>query len=207
MNKTSVTLSAAVLLACASTAAHAIPFVMGSFALTNMSTSTSTDVTTTTDFPLGSATVTVADPIGSFAAAGAPALPATVTLGPGALDFTTSAAELAGFNFNAGPTVGSFVATGLVNLGHTSIGGSVSQGWGVVGTWTLGSGWDNAGTVLSGSETFALSQTGGAPAAISISGTFNSPSAVSTVPEPISLALFGSGLVGAFLVRRRKSKA
>jgi hypothetical protein len=192
MNRTAVTLAAAALTGCAF-CAHANPvYTSGSFALAAF-TSATTPVATTTDFPLTDNPVPIGSPVGSFTMV---SLPPSLTLGPpnpanfatpASLDFT-----------DAG--LGAFAATTATSVASPP---NVAT-WDVVGTFTLGPDWANSGTSMTANEIWSLTQSGGPGNAISISATFE---AADVIPEPVTLALFGSGLVGLAMARRRKDDA
>jgi hypothetical protein len=167
--------------------AHAIPFNAGSIAI-QATTSTTTALSTTTAFALSSPTNLVSG-AGDFTGLSASAI---TGFGP-----TLDMSNLSTFNFSdAG--IGSFVATpGTLHI--LSNGGGVLS-FDLVGTYTIGSDFSNAGSTMTADETFSLTQTNGA-GAISISGTFQSPQNV--VPEPMTLAVFGASLAGLGVLRRR----
>jgi hypothetical protein len=186
-------------LSVAATSAQATPYVTGSFAFDAPSTTT-TAVTSTTQFLVASISTATPTPTGDFVGQVFP----SILSSPGTIDFTTPGTEptLAAFDWTAAG-LGSFEANSVVFLGSGTLGGFAFVSYGVLGDFTVGSDWSNSGTVLSGSETWSCNQTNGAGNAIRCGGTFNAPASV-TVPEPITLSLFGVGLAGAAAFRRRR---
>jgi hypothetical protein len=196
--------AAAALTAFAAAPASAAAYTNGTFSY-NVSNSTIANVLTSTGpYSTGGALNFAGSETGSFTGIAIPSL----TLGSSALTFTT--ANAADFNFS-NAAIGSFVGTTVTLIGTSTSGTGVnaqsSATYGVVGTFTIGTDFTNAGSTLTGSETWTLNQTGGATGAVSINGTFASPSTVTTVPEPITLALFGAGLAGMGMMRRKKKSA
>ena len=190
-------LAAAIAVGLAVPAANATPFTVGSFSIST-NTDTTSDVTTTTSFHIDSLVPIAFGATGDFTDAG-------VTF-PSALNASTTIdfAAVTGFDFSFSD-FGSFTATSA-HLAQTTPAPNGSATWNVIGTFTVGSFWDNAGTILSASETWTCNQTGGAGNSISCGGTFNAPSAIRNIPEPLTLSLFGTGLVGAAALRRRKTR-
>jgi hypothetical protein len=155
---------------------------------------------------LGTATtITLASPsetfsvfapgVGSF---GAIPIGTTVPLGSA----TFNLGNLASFGF-ASATVGTFIPTTLsaYNLSATSLNVFIT------GSFTPGTLFGAGATAPFGaSENLGFTQTNGG--VISFSGTFASPpqAAPTGVPEPLTITLFGAGLVGVgALCRRRKA--
>ncbi len=184
----------------AAPAAHATPYTIGSFSISTQ-TNTTTDVTTTTIFDINGQTPQSFGATGDFTDASV-VFPASLNAAT-QLDFGAGPPPT-GFDFLFSD-FGKFTATSAV-LAQVNSGFNASVEWNVVGTFTVGSFWDNAGTVLTANETWTCNQTGGAGQAISCSATFNSPKSVVSVPEPLTLSLFGAGLVGAAALRRRKTR-
>lgn len=185
----------------AATAVHALPsYVSGSFGFGG-STSVTTDVTTTTLFTLNAGNmIRVTTTNGDMTPVPAGLIAGTLlTLGAGAANFLVPAT----FNWSD-PAVGTFVATSATLLGTSNVSNNASATWDVVGTYTVGALWTNPGAVLTANSTWVMSQTGGPGNSISIGGTFHAPQAVIRIPEPGIIALFGLGLAGLGLIRRRK---
>jgi hypothetical protein len=178
----------------AASTAQALPvYHSGSFAYVAF-TSTTTDVTATTSFVLSPPPqLIIGSPTGDF---GLVVLPATLAqaatlnfLIPSSLDWTD-------------PGLGSFHATSAA-LASDGGGQNAFAKWNVLGTFTVGSDFANSGATLSADETWSMTQTGGPGHAISMSGTFDSPSVITPEPATLILLGFGVGLAGLLAMRRR----
>jgi hypothetical protein len=126
-----------------------------------------------------------------------------VTLGGTTLNFGTASS----FSFTSA-AVGNFTAQTILAYDETP----TSIDLFVTGLFTPGTDFPIGSTASSGaSENLGFTQTGGETGQISLSGTFASPPAAAPVPapvpEPITIAVFGAGLAGLALMRRRKAKA
>jgi hypothetical protein len=122
-----------------------------------------------------------------------------VTLGSTTLNFGNAST----FSFTSA-AVGNFTAQTILAYDQTP----TSIDLFVTGLFTPGADFPAGSTApLGASENLGFTQTGGAGGQISLSGTFASPPAASPVPEPITIAMFGAGLAGLALRRRRKVKA
>ena len=183
-----------VALGLASAPASAIPFVSGSFPIV-VFTTTTTDVTTTTVFANPSATLTTGAGVGDFSSI----LAGTVVPGiSNPLNFGVPSS----FDFVLG-TLGTFHFTSQALI-TTTPAPNASATRDVVGTFTVGAFFDNAGAVITANQTDSLTQTGGPGQAISFSGTVHAPRVPVTIPEPATLLLLGSGLVGVAVASRRR---
>jgi len=145
---------------------------------------------------LGSATTiglgssTFGSGVGSFSAVSGLTFP----LGGTTLDLN----NLASFGFISA-TIGTFAPTVIQVTNKTPSSLNVF----VSGAFAPGSLFGGADAPLGASENFGFTQTGGS---ISVSGTFASPPAAAPigVPEPLTITLFGAGLIGVGALRRRQ---
>lgn len=193
-----VTAAALMSVALGTVPVSALPtFSLGSFAY-NATTDTTTDVTTTTSFNLPTPQMDLPGTrTGDFLLV---TLPTNLAI-TSPIDFTNAGVN--SFDWNDA-NIGSFDATSVVLLGSGCVLSLCTAAYGVIGTFTLGSAWANVGAILSASETWSLTQTGGPGSSISISGTFNAPSSLSEVPEPSTYLLLITGALGLLGYRWRR---
>lgn len=190
IRKLTIALGAVAMLA-VSSPSYALPiFSSGSFSMVTFLSGPFTDVDTTTSFNLANQVFT-GSAVDDFTLVSVP----SPIMAPATFDFVAGT----GFDFSDA-AFGAFVATSVVDLPNAQDG---FREFNVVGTFTPGTAWDNAGQVLSANMRWSLTQTGGSNDSTSISGTFHSPA--QTIPEPASLGLMGLGLAAAsFVIRRRR---
>src|SRR6185369_9221116 len=185
-------------------AAAAPSFNSGSFAF-SAATSTVSDLQTTNGlFILNPTSLATSSPAGDFASSPPPATLALPNVNP-ILDITFAS----DFDFSDA-VFGAFTATSISSL-HTTINGAlVTVDFNVLGTFLPGTGWLNAGSNFTASQSWLLSQTGGQGKTISMNGTFQSPGNVAPapgpVPEPATLALLAFGLLAAGTLHARKAR-
>ena len=185
----------------AATAAQATPFVSGSFSISVSidASENPTNVATDTSLTLNPATTATTTPeSGSFNIGGFP-VGATLNT-PAALNFGAGPPPV-GFDFNLA-TIGQFVAATatLSSSGIDSFGNGFAI-WDVVGQYTPGNLWDPH-TPFNAVEIWTCNQAGGPGNAITCSGTFHATAP--SLPEPLTLSIFGAGLAGAAAIRRRR---
>ncbi len=101
--------------------------------------------------------------------------------------------------------IGNLAANTIVKGDVTINGDSATAIWYVYGTFTVGSDYANAGSVLGAIQTIALTQTGGPGQSISYSGTVYVPPPNSNIPEPATLLLIGGGALLIGFRKRRKA--
>jgi len=202
--------------------AAALPtFVQGSFGLTFQTDTTSDLSSSFTVFHMtgnsigctllngGTPCFDVGSAAGSFASV---AMPFILTVAPtvAGSGFNLNFANANDFDWDTTATatnIGKFNALSTTFVSNTTTPGPHTVvSWNVQGNYTVGAEFANAGKVLSGIETWSLTQTGGGGQSISASGTFFSPDTTRQIPEPASIALLGAALLGAGAVGRRKAK-
>lgn len=190
IRKLTIALGAVAMLAISSPS-FALPiFSSGSFSMIAFLQGPFTDVDTTTSFNLDTSVFT-GSPVDNFTLVPVP----NPIMAPATFDFAAGS----GFNFSD-IGFGSFVASSVTDLPDAQNG---FHEFNVVGTFTPGTAWQNAGQVFSANMRWSLTQTGDSNDSTSISGTFHSPA--QTIPEPASLGLMGLGLAAAsFVIRRRR---
>ena len=174
--------------------AYAIPtYTAGSFAF-HIDTTNTDDLATLTTLTVSPATMQIGSLGGDMASVSVPDL---------AIPSTFDLTAFSNYDWSDGG-VGSFTASSILYDDVTgSCSSSCTRSIGISGTFLLGTDWANAGSI-DALETWSLTQTGTA-SVISGSGTFSAPPPTPT-PEPATLALFGVGLAGLGMVRRRKAK-
>jgi hypothetical protein len=178
--------------------------VSGAGFYTDSSESTAASVLTQVNtIDLTAATIT-AQPGATGVFAGAAGMPA----GAFAIDGDTIVADVlslgeSGFSFADSASLdafGSFTASDdLQVLSPATVGANAQASFFIDGTTSGG------GDLLADSATITLSltQTGGAGAAISLSGTFAAPAVQFNVAEPASIAVMAISMLGLGFVRRR----
>jgi hypothetical protein len=209
LNRISILAASAAVMALATTGANATVFTSGSFAIDPGFVNLGGSSTNVTDVPLtielSSSTVAIGSGTGNFAGIAGVTVN-NLTLGSNPLVFTT--ADAADFNFS-NALLGTFVASAVTESGAGC--GSVGANavcYSIFGSFTPGSSFTNDTSPVAGGadEIWTLNQVGGTGTTISISATANSPAV--TVPEPLTISLFGAGLAGlGFGARRRKAAA
>ena len=180
---------AVALAAGAAMSAHAVPFVSGSLVVSAL-TSTTTDLAGTTAFTLVPASLTLQNGTQDFSA-----VPATVIADP-----SFDLGNLSSFNFTD-PALGTFTAGSIIDQTFNAATHALS--FIVLGNYSTGTDFDPGS--FTADEAFSLTQVGGAGTGISISATFFSPQVLPpSVPEPVTISLFGAGLAALGLARRRR---
>ena len=175
--------------------AHAVPFVGGSLVISAL-TDTTTDLATAMSFNLNPASYTLENGTQDFAG-----------IAPTVISDSSFNVNLSSFNFSD-PALGSFTATGVTD--HTFNSTTHAASFIVLGNYTAGTDFSNAGSVFTADEAFSLTQVGGPGTGVSISATFFSPQVVpggggSSVPEPVTISIFGAGLMAIGWARRRRT--
>lgn len=189
-------------LAIATTGAQAAPaFTAGSFAVSLDPSTSELTTTSVTNTPL---IITLSSPgefdFGSGTGSFAGLTDIGIALNGGTtLNFTVAA----DFSFSS-TTFGNFTASTVTQNGAgCGSSGPNAACYTVAGMFTPGSDFSTH-TAVTADEIWTLNQSGGAGNAISLSATFHAPEI--SVPEPLTISLFGAGLAGlGFSARRRKA--